>query len=58
MEDARAIDAKAAAGGDVRPLCGLPLAVKDSIDVEGYPTSAGTPALLGQISGLLVLNSF
>ena len=45
LADAAAIDAKAAAGGTITPLCGLPLAVKDTIDVEGYPTTAATPGL-------------
>ena len=35
LADAAAVDAAAAAGQDVTPLCGLPLAVKDAIDVEG-----------------------
>ena len=47
LAQADAIDAKAAAGEDVTPLCGLPLAVKDSTDVEGLPTSVGTTALIG-----------
>ena len=46
LADAAAVDAKAAKGQDITPLCGLPLAVKDSIDVLGYPTTASTPALL------------
>lgn len=45
LEEAAAVDAKAAAGHDIRPLCGLPLAVKDAIDVVGYPTTAATPGL-------------
>lgn len=47
LQEAAAIDAKAAAGQSILPLCGLPLAVKDSIDCLPYPTSAATPALLG-----------
>ena len=47
LQEAAAVDAKAAAGQSILPLCGLPLAVKDSIDVLPYPTSAATPALLG-----------
>lgn len=50
MADAAAIDAKAANGHSIEPLCGLPLAVKDSIDVLGYPTTASTPALLSKLS--------
>lgn len=34
LAEADAIDAKAAAGQDITPLCGLPLAVKDSTDVK------------------------
>ena len=45
LEDAAAIDAKAAAGEDIGPLCGLAFVVKDNIDVLGYKTVAGTPAL-------------
>ncbi len=48
LQEAAAIDAKAAAGQSILPLCGLPLAVKDSIDCLPYPTSAATPALLGE----------
>ena len=45
---ARAIDASKAAGNDTGPLCGLPFAVKDNIDVVGYATVAGTPGLEGE----------
>ena len=47
LADAAAIDRAYEAGKDVRPLCGLTFAVKDNIDVAGYPTGADTPALQG-----------
>ncbi|KAK9812686.1 hypothetical protein WJX72_002003 [[Myrmecia] bisecta] len=47
LADAKAIDDKYAAGMDIKPLCGIAFAVKDNIDVAGYPTVAGTPALEG-----------
>ena len=48
LQEAAAIDAKAAAGQSILPLCGLPLVVKDTIDCLPYATSAATPALLGE----------
>lgn len=48
LAEAKAIDASKAAGNDTGPLCGLPFAVKDNIDVFGYATVAGTPALEGE----------
>jgi Asp-tRNA(Asn)/Glu-tRNA(Gln) amidotransferase A subunit family amidase len=39
---AQRIDERIAAGEKVGPLAGVPLAVKDSIDVVGLPTSFGT----------------
>ena len=40
---AKAIDARIAAG-DTLPLAGVPFAVKDNIDVDGFETTAGCPA--------------
>lgn len=45
LADATAVDDKYTNGGTITPLCGLPLAVKDSIDVSGYHTTAATPGL-------------
>ena len=40
--DARAIDAKIAAGEDAGPLAGVPFAVKDLYDIAGLVTTAGS----------------
>ncbi|QYH40522.1 MULTISPECIES: amidase [Algoriphagus] len=42
---ARALDAEFAATGNLRPLHGIPVIVKDNINTIGLPTSAGTLAL-------------
>lgn len=36
--------------GDAGPLCGLPIAVKDLIDVAGQPATAGSRVLSGRIA--------
>ena len=51
LEEASEVDGKAATGDDVGPLCGLSFAIKDNMDVQGYATAAGTPALDGEASG-------
>ncbi|MBX7199224.1 MAG: hypothetical protein K1X51_07580 [Rhodospirillaceae bacterium] len=45
LETARGIDKLRSSGGKLGPLAGLTVAVKDQIDVAGYPTSAGNGAL-------------
>jgi len=45
MEAARAADRRRAAGGELGPLHGLPIPIKDSVNTSDYPTTSGTAAL-------------
>jgi aspartyl-tRNA(Asn)/glutamyl-tRNA(Gln) amidotransferase subunit A len=47
LAEAAAVDERIAAGHDVGPLAGVPLAVKDLEDAVGYVTSRGSVAFAG-----------
>ncbi len=49
LEEAAASDRERAATGPRGPLHGIPVVVKDNIDVVGLPTTAGTLALMGNV---------
>jgi mandelamide amidase len=49
LEAARSVDEARARGGKLGPAAGLPFAVKDQIEVAGYPATAGNGALRGYV---------
>jgi len=50
LAQADAADARLARGEDPGRLCGLPIAVKDLIDVQGQPATSGSRVLAGRIA--------
>jgi amidase len=49
LAEAKALDAERAAGHVRGPLHGIPMVLKDNIDVYGLPTSAGSQMLAGSM---------
>jgi len=47
LEEARAIDARIAAGEELSPLAGVPVAIKDNLVTKDQPTTAGSRILAG-----------
>ncbi|TLU72613.1 amidase [Lichenicoccus roseus] len=52
LEDARAIDRRRSAGEALGPLAGVPVVVKDPMDMVGFPTTAGWSLLHGRTGGV------
>lgn len=52
IDDARAIDRRRAAGEALGPLAGVPVVVKDPMDMVGFPTTAGWSLLHGKSGGV------
>jgi Asp-tRNA(Asn)/Glu-tRNA(Gln) amidotransferase A subunit family amidase len=49
LEAARSVDQARTRGAQLGPAAGLPFAVKDQIEVAGYPATAGNRALKGYV---------
>ena len=49
MATARDVDARRAAGAELHPLAGVPIAVKDVVVTRGLPTTAGSRILEGWV---------
>jgi aspartyl-tRNA(Asn)/glutamyl-tRNA(Gln) amidotransferase subunit A len=52
LEDARRIDRRRAAGEAVGPLAGVPVLVKDTMDMAGLPTTGGWSKLSARAGGI------
>lgn len=52
MDDAREIDRRRAAGEKLGPLAGVPVVIKDAMDMVGFPTTAGWSKLYSGKGGV------
>jgi Asp-tRNA(Asn)/Glu-tRNA(Gln) amidotransferase A subunit family amidase len=52
LDDAREIDRRRAAGEELGPLAGVPVVVKDTMDMAGLPTTAGWHFLSSKAGGV------
>jgi Asp-tRNA(Asn)/Glu-tRNA(Gln) amidotransferase A subunit family amidase len=52
LDDARAADERRAAGRRIGPLDGVPVVVKDAMDMVGFPTTGGWRLLHSQTGGV------
>lgn len=52
LDDARAADARRAAGQSLGPLDGVPVVVKDAMDMAGFPTTGGWRLLHAKTGGV------
>ena len=52
LDDARASDARRAAGKSLGPLDGVPVVVKDAMDMAGFPTTGGWRLLHSKTGGV------
>jgi aspartyl-tRNA(Asn)/glutamyl-tRNA(Gln) amidotransferase subunit A len=52
LDDAREIDRRRAAGEVLGPLAGVPVVVKDTMDMRGFPTTGGWRLLHGGSGGV------
>ncbi|OYV61797.1 MAG: amidase, partial [Acidiphilium sp. 21-62-4] len=55
LDDARAIDRRRASGEALGPLAGVPVVVKDTMDMAGLPTTAGWAPLSRRAGGVSLI---
>jgi aspartyl-tRNA(Asn)/glutamyl-tRNA(Gln) amidotransferase subunit A len=55
LADARAIDARRAVGETLGPLAGVPVVVKETMDMKGFPTTGGWGLLYSKFGGVDLL---